>query len=58
MKKINRRDFLCTSLTATAAMAAPVVNAKTISASSGTETTGYTSMKLSVLSYSFRGLLA
>jgi sugar phosphate isomerase/epimerase len=58
MKKINRRDFLCTSLTAAAAMAAPVVGAKTISASSGTEeTTGQPSMKLSILSYSFRGLL-
>lgn len=58
MKKFSRRDFLGTSLTASAAMAAPVVGARSIFNSSGTETAGDPSMKLSVLSYSFRGLLA
>jgi sugar phosphate isomerase/epimerase len=58
MKKYNRRSFLNTSLAATALLAAPVVNATTISDLSGKETAGHPEMKLSVLSYSFRGLLA
>jgi len=57
MKNINRRDFLHTSLIATAGMAASVVGAETVSASSVAKEDAHLPVKLSVLSYSFRGLL-
>jgi len=53
----NRRDFLKKSLTATAVMTASVVGGKPVSASSEARAAVNPPMKLSVLSYSFRGLL-
>jgi sugar phosphate isomerase/epimerase len=54
----NRRDFLRGSLTATAAVAASALSDGSALAQSGAKASGRTPMRLSVLSYSFRGLLA
>ena len=54
----NRRDFLRGSLGAAAAVTASTLGSGAVSAQSAAKRAGGTSMKLSVLSYSFRGLLA
>ena len=58
MNLSNRRAFLRGSLGATAGVAASVLSGGSASAQSGAKTAGRTPMRLSVLSYSFRGLLA
>jgi sugar phosphate isomerase/epimerase len=60
MKSINRRHFLHGSLTATAAMAASVLGSSSGAAQSepvAAKPAGRTPARVSVLSYSFRGLL-
>jgi len=54
----NRREFLRGSLTATAAVAASVLGGGSASAQAAGKSAGRTPMRLSVLSYSFRGLLS
>jgi sugar phosphate isomerase/epimerase len=58
MTTSNRRDFLRGSLAAAAAVTASAVGSGAVSAQSGTKSAGRVPMRLSVLSYSFRGLLA
>ena len=57
MTMSNRREFLRGSLTATAAVAATALSAGSVTARSTAKSSGWTPMRLSVLSYSFRGLL-
>jgi hypothetical protein len=57
MTTSNRREFLRGSLTATAAVAASVFSGESVSAQAAGKSTGRVPMRLSVLSYSFRGLL-
>jgi sugar phosphate isomerase/epimerase len=58
MTMSNRREFLRGSLTATAAVAASAFSGGPALAQATAKTSGRTPMRLSVLSYSFRGLLA
>jgi sugar phosphate isomerase/epimerase len=58
MTTSNRRDFLRGSLTATAAVAASLLGGGAAAAPSAAKSAGRVPVRLSVLSYSFRGLLA
>jgi len=58
MTTSNRREFLRGSLTATAAVAASVLSGESASTQAAGKSASRTPLRLSVLSYSFRGLLA